>query len=185
MSGSAPSGRLDHAHKERRGEPWQELVGRFAAGPVAIEHQRQHPDAGLYKKCLLLGGERSPHEGDGRYAEGVKAEHRPIPLDEHQVLGAGCPVKAEEDPALLEPARQIVFRDAFRWIVAGPAACIRHEHAALIVDRNADTALHGAVAAVPEAEGSGELRTDAPPCQIRMRWIEREPKRQRPERQSG
>ena len=55
----------DRAHEEAVGKPRQELVGRFPAWPVSIEHERQHSDAGLYKKCLLFN-ERSPHERDGR-----------------------------------------------------------------------------------------------------------------------
>ena len=51
---------------------------------------------------------------DGWYAESVKAEDRPIALDEDQVLGASDTVQIEKNATLREIARQIVFRNAFR-----------------------------------------------------------------------
>ena len=114
MSGFARSGRRTARTKKRFGKPRHEFVGRFPAWPVAIEHERQHSDAGFYKKCLLLSGERAPHERDGRYAEDVKAEDRPISLDQDQMLGAGDTVQIVKNAALREVARQIVFRNAFR-----------------------------------------------------------------------
>ena len=48
------------------------------------------------------------------YVEGVKAEYRPIPLDEHQMLGAGDPVQAEENASLREScAADQIFWNAF------------------------------------------------------------------------
>ena len=177
VSGLARSGRRTARTKKRlasRGSRWS--VG-FPAWPISIEHERQHSNAGPYQKRLLFNGERAPHEGDGSYVEGVKTEDRPIPLDEHKMLGAGDTVQIKKNASLREPARQIIFRNAFRELVAGPAAGICNEHAAFVMDRHANATLHGAVVAVPKAERTGECRADVSCCQIRMRGIEREPKR--------
>ena len=102
MSGFARSGRRTTRTKKCSASRGSELVGRFPAWPISIEHERQHSGAGLYKKCLLLGGERAPHESDRRYAEGVKAEDRPISLDQDQMLGTGDTVQVEKNASLLE-----------------------------------------------------------------------------------
>jgi hypothetical protein len=81
--------KADRAHEEAFGKAWQQLLGRFPAGPVSIEHERQPFDAGLNKKCLLLGEERTSHKRDGCCAESVQTKYRPISLDHDQMLGAG------------------------------------------------------------------------------------------------
>ena len=53
--------------------------------------------------------------------ESVEAEDGPVPLHENHVLGSDHPMEAEEDAPLLEFARQIVFRDAIRYLVAAGA----------------------------------------------------------------
>ena len=113
MSGFARSGRRTARTKKRSASRGTSSSVAFLPGRVSIEHERQHFDAGLNKKCLLFGGERAPHERDGRYAENVKAEDRPISLDQDQVLGAGDTVQIVKNATLRELARQIVFRNAF------------------------------------------------------------------------
>ena len=78
------------------------------------------------------------------------------------MLGTLYLVKAEENPTLLESARQQIFRNASRYVIAGSAAGVGHEHAVLVVDRNADPALqNGSAVAVSQAKLRCELGTNA------------------------
>ena len=162
----------------------QELVGRFPAWPVSIGHERQHADAGLYKKCLLFNGERSPHERDGCDAETVKAEDRPISLDEDQVLGARDTVQIEKNATLWNLRGRSYFGTP-----SGSSSLAQRPVYATSTPCSSWIGMQirpaGAVAAVPEPEGCGELRIDVSSCQVWMRRIEREPKRQRPQSIGG
>ena len=92
------------------------------------------------------------------------------------MLGAGDTVQIEKNATLRELARQIVFRDAFGQLVAGPAAGVCDEHAAcVVIGMQIDPAWCRGCST--RAEGCGELRIDVSSCQVWMRRIEREPKR--------
>ena len=153
-------------------------AGRMAGG-IAV-HEDDGTDCAAGEERRLVLRDRATHEGDDGDAEGMEAERREIALDDDELVGFGNAVQVEEDVRLPEPLRELVLVLVLGEArVSRPTAGVGDELARLVVDRDADPALHHPAVTEAEAEGLDQFGADIPFREVRMRGVELEREGQR------